>query len=336
MTKRLRLPTIAVAGLALVAGLSSCQPVPPPSVLTVTQTTGAGAHDADPGDGVCEVTTGEHDCTLTAAIDEANALGRADIDLPAGSYGQIAATVTGHIRVNPTGPARTIGLQGTLTVAAHGSLLIDGARLECCWTTDIDIVVDGLLVIRRSSLYSYSGQVITVRAGGLAVVDNSILTASFSTGVILNEGTAVVRYSVLHGASAPALWTLEEGTSTLTASVLIASSFRVDVAPSCWGTPPVSGGYNVAPDSTCALTGPGDLQDTVATFEPAPGGYNVSEAMPTADSPVVDRVPPGSAGCGIDVTEDFDRLPRPGPGTAGCDSGASELQATAGPTAPTP
>jgi hypothetical protein len=328
-----------LVALALVAGLSSCQPEPPIPVLTVTQTTGSGAADADPGDGVCEVTSGQHDCTLTAAIDEANALGRADIDLPTGSYDQLDATVTGHIRVNPTSPARNIGLRGDLTVAAQGSLLIDGAHTEfatlpdCCSTTALAIVVDGVLVVRRSSLFMRDAPVIKVHSSGIAVVDNSILSAaSFFSGfgVIDNEGTVVVRYSVLQGAGASALLTQGSGASTITASVLIAKPVPRGPAPSCWGTPPISGGYNIAPDSSCALSGPGDLQDTVATFEPSPDD-NISEAIPTADSPAIDRVPPGGAECGADVTEDFDQLPRPGPGTAGCDSGASELQQTAEP-----
>ena len=63
-------------------------------VLTVIATTAAGATfvvnssadsvDANPGNGVCADASGN--CTLRAAIMEANALSGADITLPAGTY----------------------------------------------------------------------------------------------------------------------------------------------------------------------------------------------------------------------------------------------------------
>ena len=64
-----------VAGGALVAaalGLAACDTTN--LILTVnTNEFGCQSNDADPGDGVCEVTVGAGDCTLRAAIDEGNA-----------------------------------------------------------------------------------------------------------------------------------------------------------------------------------------------------------------------------------------------------------------------
>jgi len=67
----------AAAGVAL---LSSCNP-PPTKKLIVTTT--VDAPDANVGDGVCEATVGAGDCTLRAAIQEANASTiRADVTVP--------------------------------------------------------------------------------------------------------------------------------------------------------------------------------------------------------------------------------------------------------------
>src|SRR3954470_11004665 len=71
----------AVVGVAL---LSACDP-PPTKKLVVTTTVDAA--DANVGNGVCEATAGAGDCTLRAAIQEANASPiRADITVPPWSF----------------------------------------------------------------------------------------------------------------------------------------------------------------------------------------------------------------------------------------------------------
>lgn len=72
----------------------------------------ADAHDATPGNGVCETATGNGMCTLRAAIDEASALGGAStIDVPSGTYllsvaggcDGVALCVTGTPSITLTG-----------------------------------------------------------------------------------------------------------------------------------------------------------------------------------------------------------------------------------------
>jgi hypothetical protein len=67
---RRRAAALGVAAVGL-AGLTACDPLPL-LTLTVTATT-EDLVDADPGDGVCEATAGAGDCTLRAAVMEANA-----------------------------------------------------------------------------------------------------------------------------------------------------------------------------------------------------------------------------------------------------------------------
>ena len=65
-----RVGTAVVGSVLIVLGATAC-PWPPPSTFVVT--TVADGPDADPGDGTCEMTTGEGDCSLRAAVMESNA-----------------------------------------------------------------------------------------------------------------------------------------------------------------------------------------------------------------------------------------------------------------------
>src|SRR5262249_61314462 len=68
-----------------------------------------GAFDAAPGDGVCEHTSGLGDCSLTAAVDETNALPGLDtIALPAGNFrSSSVATRRGAGVISGAGPTST-------------------------------------------------------------------------------------------------------------------------------------------------------------------------------------------------------------------------------------
>ncbi|MEO6629722.1 MAG: hypothetical protein ABIP03_14275, partial [Aquihabitans sp.] len=71
-----RASAILAATVMLVGVATACQPPPPVPVLTVTVPVAGG--DTNPGDGICEADLSGTQCTLQAAIQEANALGRAD------------------------------------------------------------------------------------------------------------------------------------------------------------------------------------------------------------------------------------------------------------------
>ena len=77
---RRTITTLAVAALAL-GWTTACEPPPPPASFTVNVAPGVTGGDANPGDGVCETAPGNGQCTLDAAVQEGNALGRADIHM---------------------------------------------------------------------------------------------------------------------------------------------------------------------------------------------------------------------------------------------------------------
>ena len=80
---------IVIAGLTACSGAITPASAPPPTVtLAPTAVVPLTADiffvapdgdDANPGDGICETAPGNGECTLDAAVQEGNALGRADI-----------------------------------------------------------------------------------------------------------------------------------------------------------------------------------------------------------------------------------------------------------------
>jgi hypothetical protein len=88
-----------------------------------------------------------------------------------------------------------------------------------------------------------------------------------------------------------------------------------------------SGGYNVTSDATCPVAA-GDLPSTVLGLGPlADNGGPTPTVLPPVGSPVVDAVPPGTAGL-CDGTVPLDQRGLHRPVGAGCDVGAVERQPT--------
>ena len=157
-----------VTGVGLmVALLPGCEPSPPPVELAVT-TTADGA-DAAPGDGVCEVTAGAGDCTLRAAVDEANALpgdAPVHIDLPEGTYrlavvGSDDANAGGDLDVTA---ARTVALRG----AGRGAV-VDAAGADRAIH-----VLGATLKVRRLGITGAIGAGITVASGRAELQASSV------------------------------------------------------------------------------------------------------------------------------------------------------------------
>ena len=90
----------------------------------------------------------------------------------------------------------------------------------------------------------------------------------------------------------------------------------------------ISTGYNLDGDDTCNLTQsndqPGVDVGLMSLAFNAPG-TTATHAL-RADSPAVDNVHNGGAGCGTALTTDQRGAPRPAPAGGMCDSGAFELQ----------
>ncbi len=317
--RRRRVGTVALCVVGFV-GLAACEPPPPPAALTVT-TTASGA-DAVPGDGVCEATPGAGDCTLEAAIGEGNALGRAAIALPAGSYpGSPALSITGALSIRKVGPGNAL-VNHWVTVEQGASLELDG--ISSYNVPGARFLVRGALVGRHLSLTGLesSGQVV-VAPTGTAVLENSLLVHVFgSTATISNQGTVVLRHVALRswvslGVTTPAL--ANSGRAVVASSIL----------QTCTGTDPESLGHNSDDDGSCGLAGPGDQPAAPADVTISVSGVAGYELNP--GSPLIDAIPVGTLGCGADVVDDLAGAARPqdgdGDGVPACDVGARERAA---------
>lgn len=305
----------SAVALLTIGAVTACDPVPPAPTFQVDSFL-AGA-DADPGDGSCETAVGT--CTVQAAVEEADALGRGVVLVPGSdttSYGGFDATITGQVtvRAQQSGSADNVTLDsGVITVDGGAGLVLEAIDLNGT------LVVDGGVVATRLAV-----RAVQVGPAGAAVLTNALLLPSGEPALV-NEGHAVLRYStVALWSGAAGLVTLGAGQTDIGATAVVASAG--DPTPvTCFGTAPVSSGHNAVTDTACGLTGPGDLQgvDPLPDYEPFPAG----------DSVLVDAVPVGTLGCGAEVTTDARGLYGPRPvdgdddGTAACDIGAYEIAA---------
>lgn len=120
--------TLAIVTVTAIAGVGL--PPSPARGLTLTVNSTADGVDANPGDGVCATAGGQ--CTLRAAIQEANAVSGPDtINLPAGTFtlsiagtGEDAAAtgdldITGPLTISGTGAGRTIINGGNIDRVFH-------------------------------------------------------------------------------------------------------------------------------------------------------------------------------------------------------------------------
>jgi hypothetical protein len=160
---------------------------------------------------------------------------------------------------------------------------------------------------------------------GVVLISNSTITkngASAQGGGIW--GRAKINNSTISGNSAPSGGGIY-GTATLQNSI-VANSVS---GANCVGTI-ISDGYNLSSDSSCNLTGPGDLNNTDPMLGPLQnnGGPTQTMALPSG-SPAIDAGNP--TGCidsnGHLLKTDQRGFPRPDPEEAGgCDMGAYESQ----------
>ncbi len=160
----------------------------------------ADAVDANPGDGVCASSNG--DCTLRAAIQEANALAGTDtIDLPGDTY-----------RISIAGAEENKAATGDLDIlddlilngAGASVTVLDGNGLDRLFEINgVDAVVQITGVTIRNGNASFGGGGI-YNGGILALSDSAVIssTSSFTGGGIFNAGSLTVRNSLIQGNSA--------------------------------------------------------------------------------------------------------------------------------------
>jgi CSLREA domain-containing protein len=310
---------VAVASL----GATACEPPPPPVNFVVNRT--ADGDDAAPGDGVCEVTPGSGDCSLRAAVSEANAV-------PAGEV-HIAYDVRSSL--TETGVDDTNAL-GDLDLWRSGQTVIESTVDDAYiggWSNANALEIHaGSVAIRGVDITGTAGNAIRVRAGGLvlehsylggpvglrvdpgagAVVSNSTIDAN-QVGIV-NAGTVVASFVTL----APG----HTSTVETTGSTQLQATIVADAAagPACSGAV-TSLGWNVSDDTTCGLTDATDQQGlplVLTAFDPpSTQGF----FLPQAGSPALDAVPPGTGPCTSSAVDQFRRAR---PAGTGCEAGAVE------------
>ncbi len=175
---------IVTVVLLLAAALAFPGPQPAAGAgFTVNST--ADAIDANPGDGVCASAGGQ--CTLRAAIMEANALpGADDITLPAGTY---TLTIPGADEYFDATGDLNIGEDLTITGAGPGATIIDAAGIDRVLTADGVVVIQGVTIANGATTGLGGG---IYNNGTLTLEDISVI------GNVANAGGGIYNFGTLH------------------------------------------------------------------------------------------------------------------------------------------
>ena len=198
--------------IALVIGQASTA-----QAKTFTVNSTADVVDQSPGDGKCETgrdASGTAECTLRAAIQEANALaGKDEIIIPAGTYVLSQPTqCTYRVKGNPnflTYPAISLCVTTQVAISGTGAstTIIDGGNLDRVFFVSADAEAEICGVTIQNGAQPYGGSFI---GGGAGINNQGTLTlsetvfngnkAEFGTGgCIHNAGTLTVNKSTFIG-----------------------------------------------------------------------------------------------------------------------------------------
>ena len=178
------LRTLAVPLLATVAaGFATVAHLPTSWAATFAVNSTADAHDAMPGDGTCATATG--DCTLRAAIEEANALpGPDSVSIPAGtcalSLGRI--TISDDLTLDGSGATSTF-IKGAHRRIPSGFSIASGASVQISaltLTRNFAGVGDGGAIVNSGNLTVQDAIISNNRAthgigGGVATFGSLVL-----------------------------------------------------------------------------------------------------------------------------------------------------------------
>lgn len=343
-----RLETVVISAALAVTAMTACEPPPPRLVIVVNSD--RSFDDSAPGDGICATGVQLGECTLTAAISEANASPTgADITLPPleddpvlppFEYSAGDLTVTGDVRV--------IGDHGTrlghthITVAAGARLSMSRIRPTAYTSNPVSFRVEGTLVldqvfVEHNQLLSGSvaRPVLEVTATGGAVLTDTVLVSDHATAAVVNAGVLVaVRSSIAPTQVCPpdqpgcfgtdvAVHTAGAGQTHL-ASTATHTVGPWETAPArCTGNPPVSHGYVHLEEPCGGTPAVGDSSgDAGATYD-----FGTHDLSFDATSPLIDAVPlthPLCADATVDVFGVTRGLDSDGDGIGACEIGALE------------
>lgn len=159
--------------------------------------------DALPGDGVCEMTASAGDCSLRAAINEANELGGShDILLGLGTH---ELSITGDEDLGFAGNLNVIGVTLNIVGAGPGETVIDGLGLHGIFFLDgiTSFTVSDLTLTRgySSIVTDYRGAAVTADWGLLEVNNVEFLgnVANSAGAIFMQDGDVVVNDSYFVG-----------------------------------------------------------------------------------------------------------------------------------------
>ncbi|MCH7697497.1 MAG: CSLREA domain-containing protein [Chloroflexi bacterium] len=333
----------------------------PAASFTVNSTADVG--DASTGNGICATAGGA--CTLRAAIQEANALPGSDvITVPAGTYNLSAGqlTISSDLTLNGAGAGTTAvdggGLGGVFYISSgataeisdltvrNGSAINAGGGISVVGTLTLNrsaitgnsagnvsggIYYQGTLTINDSTI---SGNHAGNTGGGIGdggsgagtlTINNSTISnnvADNTGGALRNKGVATINNSTITGNTAG---NVNGGIQNAT----IKNTIVADNSPTDCGGPVVSLGHNLSSDSSCGLTGTGDISNANPLLGSLAdnGGPTFTHAL-LPGSPAIDA---GSSDCPPPATDQRGAA-RP---AGACDIGAFE-SGVVGPTPTTP
>lgn len=176
----------------------------------------ADAVDANPGDGRCQTAGGN--CTLRAAIQEANAwLGADAIRLPAGNY---FITIDGANEDDAATGDLDIKDDLTITGAANNTTVIDGSNKDRVFdvVAVVNFTLKNVTVTHGSVSNSHIGA--GIKSVGALVLDDDIITSnnngdSGGGGVANEQGSLTLNYSEVRGNRASSFGGIQHNFGTL-------------------------------------------------------------------------------------------------------------------------
>lgn len=298
--------------------------------LDLVVTTVADAHDANPGDGVCEIVPGVGDCSLRAAVDEINATPDvpAVVTLPTGTY---PIVTTGSDNDNVGGDFDISG--GTVTIVGAGP----GAVIDANGRDQGIDARAGAVMLRNLAIQGASGAGVTVGTGASLAATRVSIHENGGHGVRIRPGaTASLVDSTVGGnggAGAHALGSLVTVYSTITRNAagglrgpgnrLVGTSIVADNAGAECAGAVTSADHNLGTDGTCGFTAAHDVVATSADLAPLSLDL-VPSYEPNLGSPAHDSIALTPDVCGSGpITTDQRGQVRP-QGVA-CDRGAVEV-----------
>lgn len=358
---RSRPALVVIAGLVALGGLAACEPAPDPTSFEVVDAGDLG--DAVPGDGICEATEGQSDCTLRAAIEEGNATGGAiEIEV---SSSLVEEPIVVHEPVPVIATSTTINGNGVMVegrlVHSAGALELkmigisrsEGAPVEpgCDGTiqstgtrvaleyagveawptvgTHTAICATGDVILAGSDVGvpDRPGAGPTIETGGNLIAVRSAVHGGDGTGVVVGGDRVLIVNSYVERLD-PGAATGELRLADVAGPLTPAISASGSILACTDGGTVTSTGYNADRAGACGAGAFGDLatDHDLGSLLGHWGGGLPRSWMPAIGSPVVNAIPNGTPGL-CDGAEALDAMnARRGLDGTPCDIGPVEVE----------